>query len=101
MGATQEVAFMRDNEIFRRLEQVTSVASLTPEERRCYEADVKNARDALNQLRGAEERGLAKGLAKGREEEKIRMAREMLVNGLDPELIATISKLPLSEIFRL
>ncbi|MDE6510604.1 MAG: hypothetical protein K2L00_00705 [Muribaculaceae bacterium] len=42
MGMRQAVAFMRDNEIFRRLEKVTSVASLTPEELRSYEADVKN-----------------------------------------------------------
>ena len=61
MGARQEVAFMRNNEIFKRLEKVTSVASLTPAERRSYEADVKNARDTLNQIRTAEERGEKRG----------------------------------------
>ncbi|MDE6276576.1 MAG: Rpn family recombination-promoting nuclease/putative transposase, partial [Muribaculaceae bacterium] len=90
MGMRQEVAFMRDNEIFRRLEKVTSVAALTPEERRSYEADVKNARDTLNQIRGARmegraeglAEGLEKGLAEGRAEERLDMARKMKRNGM-------------------
>ena len=86
MGMRQAVAFMRNNEIFRRLEKVTSVASLTPEELRSYEADVKNTRDTLNQIRSAEERGLeegrAEGRAEGRVEEKIDIARKMKANGL-------------------
>ena len=82
MGMRQAVAFMRNNEIFRRLEKVTSVASLTPEELRSYEADVKNTRDTLNQIRTAEERGLEEGRAEGRAEEKIDIARKMKANGL-------------------
>ena len=86
----QAVAFMRNNEIFRRLEKVTSVASLTPEELRSYEADVKNTRDTLNQIRTAEERGLeegraegrVEGRAEGRAEEKMAMARKMKANGM-------------------
>lgn len=54
---------MRNNDVFKRLEKVTSVASLTPEELRSYEADVKNTRDTLNQIRTAEKRGLEEGRA--------------------------------------
>ena len=57
---------MRNNEIFQRLAKVTNVASLTPTERYSYEADVKNARDALNRMRGARQEGFAEGRAEGR-----------------------------------
>lgn len=73
---------MRNNDVFKRLEKVTSVASLTPEELRSYEADVKNTRDTLNQIRTAEKRGLEEGRAEGRAEEKIDMARKMKANGM-------------------
>lgn len=93
MGARQEVAFMRNNEIFKRLEKVTSVASLTPAERRSYEADVKNARDTLNQIRTAEERGEKKT--------QIRIARNMLAEGLTVESISAMTGLSINEIERL
>ena len=93
MGARQAVAFMRNNEIFKRLEKVTSVASLTPAERRSYEADVKNARDTLNQIRTAEERGEKKT--------QIRIARNMLAEGLTVESISAMTGLSINEIERL
>lgn len=90
MGPMQEVAFKSRNEIFRRLEKISNVASLTPEERYSYDADVKNARDALNQMRYAYNEGEAKGRAEGRAEaiaEKIMEARRM---GLSEDLIASL-----------
>ena len=105
MGARQEVAFMRNNEIFKRLEKVTSVASLTPEERRSYEADVKNTRDTLNQIRTARERGEIIGKKRGEKigerNATLRMAREMLERGFDVETVASITRLPVSEVQRL
>lgn len=102
MGIRQEVAFMHDNEIFRRLAQVTNVATLTPEERRSYEADVKNARDTLNQIRGARMEGRAEGLAEGRAEgrveEQYRIARNLRTMGLKLESISATTGLPLDVI---
>ncbi len=106
MGARQEVAFMRNNEVFRRLEKVTSVASLSPEERRSYEADVKNTRDTLNQLRGAyqdgEKKGRAEGRAEGRaqgkKEEQLEMARRMLAIPFPYETIMQITGLSYEEL---
>lgn len=94
MGPRQEVAFKSKNEIFRRLANVGNVASLTPAERRSYDADVKNARDTLNQIRGA----FLDGEKKGRAEEKLNMARKMISNGWAPEMISSLTGLPLSEI---
>ncbi len=98
MGAIQEVAFMRNNEIFRRLEEVTSVASLTPAERRSYEADVKNARDALNQLRGAYLDGERKGEIKGEKNAQIKIARNLLGSGMSLEFVAENTGLSLEEL---
>lgn len=75
MGPKQEVAFKSQNEIFKRLEKISNVASLTPEERYSYDADVKNARDTLNQMRYAFNQGEEKG--------KLDIARKMKQRGMD------------------
>ena len=67
MGLRQSVAFQGQNEIFKRLASIGNVASLSPEERRSYEADLKYARDTYSQLKYATEEGFAKGLSEGRE----------------------------------
>ena len=94
MGIRQEVAFKQNSEVFRRLEEVANVATLTPEQRYHYEADVKIVRDTLNQIRGAyqdgEETGKEigikigeeKGRAEGRAEGKMDVAREMKKRGM-------------------
>lgn len=79
MGIRQEVAFRNNSEVFKRLAEVANVATLSPEQRYHYEADVKNARDTLNQIRGAYQ----EGEKKGREEGKIDVAREMKKRGMD------------------
>ncbi|MDE6479124.1 MAG: Rpn family recombination-promoting nuclease/putative transposase [Muribaculaceae bacterium] len=110
MGIRQEVAFRSNSEIFKRLAEVANVATLTPEQRYHYEADVKNARDTLNQIRGAyqegEAKGRAEGEAKGRAEGKAEgeadakkaIARKMLKNGLGISMIASFTGLSESEI---
>ena len=129
MGARQEVAFMRNNEIFQRLAKVTNVASLTPTERYSYEADVKNARDALNRMRGAMQEGFenghaegrakglaegraeglaeglaegrAEGLAEGRAEALISIAKNSKAIGISVEQISIATGLPIEEIEQL
>ncbi len=79
MGARQEVAFKNNSDIFKRLAEVANVATLTPEERYHYEADVKNARDTLNQIRYAYNEGEEKGELKG----KLDVARRMKQRNVD------------------
>lgn len=102
MGIRQEVAFMNNSEIFKRLAQVANVATLTPAERWSYDADVKNARDTLNQIRGAyqdgEEKGRAEGRAEGRVETKLEIARSMLSDGISPQKIAKFTGLSIEDI---
>ena len=96
MGIRQEVAFRQNSEVFKRLAEVANVATLTPEQRYHYEADVKIVRDTLNQIRGAyqdgeengEKRGLEKGRAEGEQIERRKSIRMMLSFGIRPEQIA-------------
>ena len=97
MGIRQEVAFKSNSEIFKRLAEVANVATLTPEERYHYEADVKNVRDTLNQIRGAYQ----DGEKKGREEGKMEVARQMKKSGMnlgDIMLYTGLSETQISEI---
>ena len=98
MGIRQEVAFRSNSEIFKRLAEVANVATLTPEQRYHYEADVKNARDTLNQIRGAYQEGEAKGRAEGEADAKKAIARKMLREGLGISMIASFTGLSESEI---
>ena len=92
MGIRQEVAFKQNSEVFRRLAEVANVATLTPQQRNDYEADVKIVRDTINQIRGAyedgEEKGEKRGFEKGRAEEMRRSIRTMLAFGIPCEKIA-------------
>ena len=94
MGIRQEVAFKSNSEIFKRLAEVANVATLTPEQRYHYEADVKNARDTLNQIRGA----FMDGEQKGRAEEKKEIARKMLREGMGVSMVVSFTGLSESEI---
>ena len=94
MGIRQEVAFKSNSEIFKRLAEVANVATLTPEQRYHYEADVKNARDTLNQIRGA----FMDGEQKGRAEEKKEIAQKMLREGMGVSMVVSFTGLSESEI---
>ncbi|MDE6478686.1 MAG: Rpn family recombination-promoting nuclease/putative transposase [Muribaculaceae bacterium] len=102
MGIRQEVAFRNNSEIFKRLAEVANVATLTPEQRYHYEADVKNARDTINQIRGAYQEGEAKGRAEGKAEgeadAKKTIARKMLKEGMGISMITSFTGLSESEI---
>lgn len=97
-----EKEFIKNNAIFQRLAQVSNVATLTPEERYSYDADVKNARDALNQIRYAFKEGRAEGRAEGEiagiRKEKIANAKAMLSLGVDINIIQTVTGLSANEI---
>jgi len=61
-------------------------------EREIYEAERKARMDDMEELRTATEKGLNKGLAQGRQEwrdeERIGMARNLLVEGVAVDVIA-------------
>ena len=85
MNDMENMPFTQQSELFKRLEAVTSYASLNTEERRAYDADLKAYRDITNQLAYAD--------LKGRTEEKYNIARRMLKRGVPVEDIADFTGL--------
>lgn len=76
MGKNQYVAFQSKREIFRRLAEIAKVATLTPEQARMYEADVKIARDYYNELEGARIEGREQGFLEGHQEGRLEGRQE-------------------------
>ncbi len=54
--------------VFKRLEQMADVASLSRQERMKYDVGLRKYRDTLSVLEGAKQDGLAEGRAQGRAE---------------------------------
>ena len=90
MNNMETMPFTQQRELFKRLEAVTSYASLNTEERRAYDADLKAYRDITNQLAYAGMKGEAK---KARE-----IARKMKAKGSSVSDIAEITGLSETEI---
>ena len=91
--------------MFQKLAEIADVSSLTKEERLHYDEALRKYRDTLCVLESAEQRGVKRGreegLAKGRAEERIEIARNMKENGLSVDLIAACSGLSPEEIAKL
>ena len=107
------------------LADACAIAGFTPEKKQYYRALMKDQRDynsIINQkfregmeegeIKGKAEglaegmmkgkaEGLAEGLAEGKAESARNIALEMLDRGLDPKLVAEITKLDISEIEKL
>ena len=95
------------------LADACAIAGFTPEKKQYYRALMKDQRDynsIINQKfrEGMEEgmakgemKGLAEGLAKGKAESARNIALVMLDRGMDPKLVAEITKLAISEIEKL
>ena len=65
MGNKQEVAFTSKREIFRRLSEMSKISNLTPDQRRYYEANIRQARDYYNELEYARTEGIEQGIEQG------------------------------------
>jgi hypothetical protein len=63
--------------VFKRLFEISRISNFTEEELMDYESDMKRFSDHANALAYAEEKGVAKGIKKNRNE----IARNMLTRG--------------------
>ena len=92
MDILQRMPWMAQDAVFRKLSEISEVASLTNEERRQYDESLRHYRDTLVVMEGqyqeGEKKGLEKGRAEGRAEEKLDNARSLKENGVPVELIA-------------
>ena len=88
--------------VFKRLEQIADVASLSRQERMKYDVGLRKYRDTLSVLEGAKQDGLAEGRAEGRAEghaeEKKVIARKMKSKGFSAADISEMTGLTDEEI---
>ena len=93
------------DKVFDRLFEEAEIAKFTPQEMREYEAskmayrDIKNSIDTAKQ-KGIEE-GMKKGMEKGMNQKALDIARNMLADGVDINLIMKYSGLTQEQIEKL
>jgi predicted transposase/invertase (TIGR01784 family) len=90
-----------DNKIFKQLKEVTDIASLSPEERRRYDRDLKHLRDAYSLDRTYERRiknARIDGMTEGEMNGKLAVAQNLLKEGLPYDLIARATGFSIEEI---
>ena len=78
-----------------------SILKMTPEERANYSYYQKKLYSDRDELAAAEARGIEKGIEKGKTEEKMEIARAMLLDGDIIEKISKITGLTVKEIEKL
>ena len=84
METLQRLPFKVRNAVFKKLEEIVDIASMSKEERMRYDESIKVYRDQLAVM----EFERNKGLAEGRAEEKENEARNLKRMGMDVETIA-------------
>ena len=91
--------------VFKRLEQIADVASLSRQERMKYDVGLRKYRDTLSVLEGAKQDGLAEGRAEGRaegiEKEKIETVKRLKAIGADINMITVATGLSAEEATRI
>lgn len=85
-------------EIFNQLFEQAEIARFTFDERWAYEGSVKAYRDIRNSIITAERNAEKKGMEKGAEKEKRKIAKLMKANGAPIEMIAKCTELSEDEI---
>ena len=89
--------FLAQSAVFKRLSEIADVASLTKEERRQYDEDLKHYRDTIAVMHGQ----FLEGETKGRAEERMANAMSLKANGVPIDIIAKSLGLTEDEVARL
>jgi predicted transposase/invertase (TIGR01784 family) len=93
------------DKVFDRLFEEAEIAKFTPQEMREYEASKMAYRDIKNSIDTAKQEGLAEGMElgmeKGKNQKALDIAKNMLADGVDINLIMKYSGLTLEQIDKL
>ena len=94
--------FKEKNDAFKRLLDVANLSVMTAQERAVYDENLKIYRDWRNTLEyaveEAEEKGMMKGMEKGKAEEQCLIATNLKKQGVNTETIAQCTGLSVKEI---
>jgi predicted transposase/invertase (TIGR01784 family) len=86
---------------FDRLFEEAEIAKFTPQEMREYETSKMAYRDIKNSVDTAKREGIAEGMEKGMNQRSLDIARNMLADGVDLNLIMKYSCLTQEQIEKL
>ena len=86
---------------FDRLFEEAEIAKFTPQEMREYETSKMAYRDIKNSVDTAKREGIAEGMEKGMNQRSLDIARNMLADGVDFNLIMKYSGLTQEQIEKL
>ena len=86
---------------FDRLFEEAEIAKFTPQEMREYETSKMAYRDIKNSVDTAKREGIAEGMEKGMNKKALDIARNMLADGVDLNLIMKYSGLTQEQIEKL
>ena len=92
------ISFLTD---FDRLFEEAEIAKFTPQEMREYETSKMAYRDIKNSVDTAKREGIAEGMEKGMNQKALDIARNMLADGVDINLIMKYSGLTQEQIEKL
>jgi predicted transposase/invertase (TIGR01784 family) len=98
MERLTQLPFGADGGVFKLLDEVTDVDSLSKEERREYEHTLKVFRDLHGAMVGADQKGYNRGKQEGVKEEKFQIARNLKSMGLSIDAIQQATHLSEEEI---
>lgn len=102
METLNRLPFAAKSAVFKRLAEITDIASLSKQERMMYDESLRKFRDTIVVMEGARlsgvEQGRAEGRAEGKAEEQRRIARGLLEVGTPVSTIAKVTGLPEDEI---
>ena len=98
METLQRLPFKARKAVFKKLEEITDIASLSKEERMKYDESIKVYRDNLVTRNYDIEEGMEKGVEIGRKQAKSETARNMKADGLPVDFIVKYTGLTAEEI---
>ena len=102
METLNRLPFAAKSAVFKRLAEITDIASLSKQERMMYDESLRKFRDTIVVMEGARlsgvEQGRVEGRAEGKAEEQRRIARGLLEVGTPVSTIAKVTGLPEDEI---
>lgn len=84
-----------------RLIEKAKVCALSEKDQKDYDASLKALADEINMREDGYEEGLEEGIGIGREEERVKMAKKMKLDGVDDAIISKYTDLSIEEIEKL
>ena len=93
MDILDRMPWAAKDSVFHKLAEIAEVSNMSKEERIKYDSALRHYRDTISVLQGAEDKGIAKGIAKGVKETNIKNAQTMKRLGVSKDVIMQVTGL--------